>query len=291
VLEEIRTTGQANAAAVDGWRSMLSAGRMRSVLTLARGIVARKTDDLDSDPTFSTLPAGSWIFNAVSCYHTTPACLSPRSPAAATGQASPIPTERKPSKRCQRRSGPGVRIGQGITGHTTPDGVMPVLQGAGENGKSAVTTDGVVPALGDYASMTSPKLFQASKGTEHSTEQAELRGKRLLIAEDLTEGRSLDITALKQIQDVGTITARYVHKDNFTFQASHSLFSTTNYIPVVNETDQGTWRRLNLLCLPYSFRKPGEPLHSDNDRVGDPTLKGRIRRVRTAATTPSTPGQ
>ena len=31
VLEEIRTTGQANAAAVDGWRSMLSAGRMRSV--------------------------------------------------------------------------------------------------------------------------------------------------------------------------------------------------------------------------------------------------------------------
>jgi putative DNA primase/helicase len=117
-----------------------------------------------------------------------------------------------------------------------------------------------------------------SKGTEHSTERAELRGKRLLIAEELTEGRSLDITALKQIQDVDTITARYVHKDNFTFQASHSLFTTTNYIPVVNETDHGTWRRLNLLCFPYTFRKPGEPLHSDNDRVGDPTLKGRIRR-------------
>jgi hypothetical protein len=129
---------------------------------------------------------------------------------------------------------------------------------------------------GDYASMASPKLFQSSKGSEHSTERAELRGKRL-IAEELTEGRSIDITALKQIQDVTTITARYVHKDNFTFQASHSLLTTTNYIPVVNETDHGTWRRLALLIFPYTFRKPGEPLHSDSDRVGDPTLKARIR--------------
>jgi putative DNA primase/helicase len=170
-----------------------------------------------------------------------------------------------------------VRIGQGITGHTTPDGVMPVLQGAGENGKSALTTDGPVPALGGYASMASPKLFHASKGSEHSTERAELRGKRLLIAEELTEGRSIDITALKQIQDVGMITARYVHKDNFTFRASHSLFTTTNYIPVVNETDHGTWRRLALLVFPFTFRKPGEELQGRSDRVGDPTLKARIR--------------
>ena len=32
--------------------------------------------------------------------------------------------------------------------------------------------------------MASPTLFQASKGSEHSTERAELRGKRLLIAEE-----------------------------------------------------------------------------------------------------------
>lgn len=37
-------------------------------------------------------------------------------------------------------------------------------------------------------------------------------------------------------------------------------------------------RRLALLCFPFTFRKPGEPLHSNNDRVGDPTLKARIRR-------------
>jgi putative DNA primase/helicase len=92
----------------------------------------------------------------------------------------------------------------------------------------------------------------------------------------LTEGRSIDVTALKQIQDVGMITARYVHRDNFTFRASHSLLTTTNYVPIVNETDHGTWRRLALLCFPYTFRKPGEPLHGDNYRIGDPTLKARV---------------
>jgi putative DNA primase/helicase len=269
-----------NPKIIDGWHSMLSAGRMRSVLSLARGIVARKAGDLDPDPDLLNTPGGVVDLQRGELLPHDPSLRITR---ITSGSYRPGFTHPDWGKALQalpeaERSWFQARVGQGITGHPTPDGVMPVLQGAGENGKSAVTTDGVVPALGDYASMASRKLFQASKGTEHSTERAELRGKRLLIAEELTEGRSLDITALKQIQDVGTITARYVHKDNFTFQASHSLFTTTNYIPVVNETDHGTWRRLNLLCFPYTFRKSGEQLHSDNDRVGDPTLKGRIRR-------------
>jgi hypothetical protein len=100
----------------------------------------------------------------------------------------------------------------------------------------------------------------------------------LLIAEELTEGRSIDVTALKQIQDVGMITARHVFQKNMTFRASHSLFTTTNYVPVVNETDHGTWRRLALLRFPYTFRKPGKALQSDSDRVSDPTLKARIKQ-------------
>jgi putative DNA primase/helicase len=77
---------------------------------------------------------------------------------------------------------------------------MPVLQGAGENGKSLLTTDGLVPALGDYALVASPKLFQFSKGSEHSEERATLRGRRLLIAEELTEGGSIDVTALNRFR-------------------------------------------------------------------------------------------
>jgi P4 family phage/plasmid primase-like protien len=279
VLEEIRAAGQANSSAVDGWRSMLSAGRMRSVLALARGIVERRADEVDTDLDLLNTPAGVVDLRTGELLPHDPALLMTKITSGSYRPGCTHPDWEKALEALPEaeRGWLQVRIGQGITGHTTPDGVMPVLQGAGENGKSALTTDGPVPALGGYASMASPKLFQASKGTEHSTERAELRGKRLLIAEELTEGRSIDVTALKQIQDVSMITARYVHKDNFTFKASHSLFTTTNYVPVVNETDHGTWRRLSLLVFPYTFRNPGEPLHSDSDRIGDPTLKGRIR--------------
>ncbi len=160
----------------------------------------------------------------------------------------------------------------------TDTGHLPILQGSGENGKSLLTTDGLVPALGDYADVASPRLFAADRGSDHSTERADLRGKRLLIGEELSEGRSLDITALKRIQDVAHIKARYLYRDNITFQTSHSLFVTTNYVPVVSEVDHGTWRRLALVRFPYTFRKRAEDCIGDQDRVGDPGLKGRIKR-------------
>jgi putative DNA primase/helicase len=170
-----------------------------------------------------------------------------------------------------------VRFGQGSTGHPTPDGRLLVLMGGGQNGKSLLTTDGILPALGDYGAPASHKLFMSTRGSEHSTEMADLRGQRLLIAEELTEGRSIDVTALKRIQDVGQIKARYVHRDNITFTASHTLMCTTNNVPVITETDHGTWRRLALVRFPYRFVNPGQPTEGPNDRPGDATLKMRIK--------------
>jgi putative DNA primase/helicase len=170
-----------------------------------------------------------------------------------------------------------VIIGQAITGHKMPDGVVPILQGGGENGKSLLTTDGLLPALDGYGSAASAKLFASSKN-EHSTERADLRGQRLVIAEELTEGRSIDVTALKQVVDVTRIRARRTHRDNMEFDATHTLMATTNYVPVIAETDHGTWRRLALVRFPFTFVKPGQPITDpDRERRGDPTLKGRLK--------------
>jgi len=64
---EAFSSGQANKEAVSGWLSMLSAGRMRSVLTLARGIVERKVDELDADPDLINTPAGVVDLRTGSC--------------------------------------------------------------------------------------------------------------------------------------------------------------------------------------------------------------------------------
>jgi putative DNA primase/helicase len=276
---EAHRDGQATTQAIDGWRSMLSAGRMRAVLTLARGIAERKIEELDADPDLLNTPSGVVDLRAGELLQHDPGLLITKITSGSYRPGFTHPDWEKALEALPKseRAWLQMRIGQAITGHTTPDGVMPVLQGSGENGKSALTTDGPVPALGGYATMASTKLFQAGKGSEHSTERADLRGQRLLVAEELTEGRSIDVAALKQIQDVGIIKARYIRQDNITFRTSHSLMTTTNYIPVVSETDHGTWRRLALLRFPYTFRKPGQELQGAADRIGDPTLKARIK--------------
>jgi len=281
--DRLKNKDDATAAAdVDGWRGMLSKNRASSVLSMARGIVERKAADFDADPDLLNMPSG--VFNFT------------------TGEVMPHSSEFLHTKITSGSYRPGfthpdwdralevlpadvmewfrVRVGQAITGHTTPDGIVPIMKGGGENGKGLLMTDGILPAFGDYASPASPKLFASAKN-EHSTERAELRGQRLVIAEELTEGRSIDVTSLKQIADVGRIKARRTHKDNMEFESSHSIFATTNYTPVIAETDHGTWRRLALVVFPFTFVKPGQPITDpENERRGDPTLKARIKAGR-----------
>jgi putative DNA primase/helicase len=270
--------GELDAAVVAGWHKRLSAAAITAVVRLAAGEVRRDAADFDADPDVLNTPNG---------------IVDTR-----TGEVAEHDPDRLITKITSGSYRPGfthpdweqalaalpdqttrdwlqARIGQGATGHRSPDGVNVILQGGGENGKGAIGTDGVVPALGDYASVASHKLI-AGDARDHSEEQASLRGRRLLIAEELTEGRALNVTAIKRISDVASITARHVYGRNMTFDATHTLLATTNYMPVVNEVDHGTWRRLALLIFPYTFRKPHEQLLRDTDRRGDPDLKRRI---------------
>ncbi len=265
-------------AAIHGWHSMLAVNRMRAVISLAKGIVERTADEFDADPDLLNTPAGVVHLQSGQVQAHIPDFLVTK---ITSGAYRPGYTHRDWDQALtalpeELRAWFQVRAGQAITGHPTPDGIIPIMQGGGENGKSALTTDGIVPALGDYAAPVSPKLI-ASVKEEHSTERADLRGQRFLIAEELTEDRALNVTAIKQITDVSVIRARHVFRDNFTFQASHSLFVATNYIPVINETDHGTWRRLALVKFPFTFRKRHEALTAPTDRRGDPGLKTRLR--------------
>jgi putative DNA primase/helicase len=276
----MRSGGDAAAAEVDGWRTMLAANRMRTVVAAARGIVEKPAASFDNDPDLLNTPDG--VVNMLTgdllphdpdllCTKITSGCYRPGFTHPDWDRAlAVLPTEAMTWLQAV--------VGQAITGHPMPDGVVPILKGGGENGKSMMFTDGLVPALGGYAGPASAKLFE--KG-QHSTEQVNLRGMRLVVAEELTEGRSIDITALKRVVDVAVITARETHKNNITFPASHTLFATTNYTPIIAETDDGTWRRLVLVVFPYRYVKPGLPIQDpERERRGDPTLKGRIRANR-----------
>jgi putative DNA primase/helicase len=281
VAEQVRT-GQVDASLIGKYLPLLQRTKIEGLVKLARGIAGVKTDaaELDADPDLLNTPSGVVDLRTGELRRHDPNLLMTRITKGAYREAYTHPdwTAALQALDEPERVWLQARFGQGITGRTTPDGVLPILKGTGENGKSLLTTDGPMVALGDYGDVASPKLIaSASRNTEHSTEMADLRGKRFLIAEEMTEGRALNVTVIKRIMDVGRIKARLVHRDNISFTASHSLFATTNYTPVVAETDHGTWRRLAMVEFPYTFRKEHEPIERPEHRRGDAGLKRRVK--------------
>lgn len=171
-----------------------------------------------------------------------------------------------------------LRYGQAATGYTPESDDMMVLTGNGSNGKSLWTTDGAISALGDYAVLASPNLIShkgEGSGAAASPERAALRGQRFVVVEELPEGRSLNIAEIKRVVGTSQITARSLYKNDISFRASHTLFVTSNYIPSVAETDEGTWRRLCRVDFPLKYVS-GEP-QSPHERQGDIGLKTRLR--------------
>lgn len=165
-----------------------------------------------------------------------------------------------------------IRMGQAATGDNSKDVMF--LVGMGANGKSAYTSEGVFPALGDYAHLAQPTLISKGQGTGATPDRAALRGVRFALIEELPESHALSVEEIKRIADTAVITARMLHANPLTYVASHSLFVTSNTEPAVAEVDHGTWRRLLLMSFPYTFVEKPE---ADYERQGDPTLKRRIR--------------
>ncbi|WP_309032593.1 DNA primase family protein [Streptomyces alfalfae] len=166
-----------------------------------------------------------------------------------------------------------ARLGQALTGHPPDDDVLPILQGGGQNGKSAVLGS-VLAAMGTYANTVPDSLLLSADG--HPTDRMTLRGLRVGVIEELPEGRHLATATIKKIMGTPEISARLMRADFVTFKATHALLVSTNYRPEVSETDHGTWRRLALVNFPYRYLPPSEVLVAETDRHGDPGLRQRL---------------
>lgn len=169
-----------------------------------------------------------------------------------------------------------VRFGQSITGHMTPDDVLLLLRGGGENGKSTVL-NAIKSALGSYGTYVSDRVLLADPGS-HPTELMDFRGARFALTEELPDEARLNVKRLKDVVGTPIMKARRMRQDPVEFAATHSLFLSTNPLPIVTDTDHGTWRRLALVQFPYRYMKPGvEADESRGERRGDPGLRDRLR--------------
>lgn len=259
----------------------LSAAKIEAVVRLARAVVARDASDFDAQP--DLLNVGNGIVDLRTGE------LGPHDSALLLTRWTPThyaPSARHNDWEAALQALPNVdvaghlqeRFGQAVTGYPVPDDVNVFLRGGGENGKSTLVAP-IGRALGNHCVALSERVLTARDG-DHPTEMTELEGARIATLEELPKGARLNVKRLKDLSGVDEIKARKMREDARGFKATHSLFVTTNFMPVVSETDRGTWRRFQLIDFPFTFKKPTEPLVVDTDRHGDPGLRERLKQGR-----------
>ena len=126
-----------------------------------------------------------------------------------------------------------------------------VHYGLGANGKSTIL-DTISEVLNDYAGTAAPGLLMSKGNERHPTEIADLFGRRMVTAQESSEGGVLREDFVKQATGGDRLKARYMRADFFEFAPTHKLQMLTNHKPVIKGQDGGIWRRV--LLVPYRAR-------------------------------------
>lgn len=261
----------------DAWFGLMQRARLDAICSLAQGIQLVDDDAFDNHPDMLNVANGVVDLRNGVLYPPDPMLLMTKMAGAAyvpgamhhqdwTAALDALPPD--------VRGWYQVRCGQGATGHMTPDDKLIFHQGSGENGKTTVTT-GIRGALGDYYVNVSHRALLADPH-QHSTELMAFRGARFALTEETPEERRLSVVRLKQAVGTPQMKARFMRQDEVEWEATHSLFVSSNYKLQIEETDHGVWRRLVLVRFPYTF-KSADDLSGDDDRLRDPNLRERIR--------------
>ena len=118
--------------------------------------------------------------------------------------------------------------------------------GAGSNGKS--TFMNVLSALmGDYATTANASTIMSKPTSNISNDVARLKGARLVMINELEDGKRLAEAEIKTMTGGEALTARYLHQEFITFYPQFKLHLTSNYKPSVYDNSHGLWRRINLI--------------------------------------------
>lgn len=143
-------------------------------------------------------------------------------------------------------------VGYLLVGDTSEQSLH-FLYGLGANGKS-VFCEVLMRLLGDYALAVSPDLIMLKRHGGIPNDVARLRGIRVALMNETSQGARFDEAKLKDLTGGDTLTARFLHQEFFDFAPTHRIIIRGNHKPAIDGTDEGIWRRLRL--VPFSVSIP-----------------------------------
>lgn len=142
--------------------------------------------------------------------------------------------------------------GYSLTG-VTQEQQLTFMWGPGGNGKGTFLNS-LVEIWGDYAKVAPMEMFTASKFDRHPTELADLKGARLVTAQETQEGRRWDESKVKALTGGDRVKARFMAKDFFEFTPTFKLVFAGNHKPGIANLDDAIQRRFHL--VPFTIKPP-----------------------------------
>lgn len=155
-----------------------------------------------------------------------------------------------------------VLCGYAMTGDTS-EHLLAFIYGPGGNGKS-VFLNTIGGVLGDYHTAAAMETFTESHHDRHPTDLAMLRGARLVTCAETSEGRAWAETRIKQMTGGDPISARFMHRDFFTYHPTFQLLIVGNHKPQLRNITDAMRRRLAMIPFVHA---PSNPDHALGDKL------------------------
>lgn len=162
-------------------------------------------------------------------------------------------------------------VGYSLTGDTSEQCLF-FLYGLGRNGKS--TCIGTVrKLLGPYGHKTNTDMLMVRDRNGGPREDlADLKGKRLVVASEIEDGKRLAVVLIKEMTGGESIRADRKHEHAFEFVPTHKIWLSGNHKPVITDTTFSIWRRVKLIpftvTIPESECDPDLPLKLEKEMPG-----------------------
>jgi putative DNA primase/helicase len=142
--------------------------------------------------------------------------------------------------------------GYALTG-VTHEHALFFLYGKGANGKTTFKK-AVSGILADYHRAAPIETFTATKTDRHPTELADLRGARLVTANETEEGRRWAESRINMLTGGDRVRARFMRQDLFEFTPQLKLVIDGNHKPSLRSVNEAARRRFNL--IPFTVTIP-----------------------------------
>jgi putative DNA primase/helicase len=145
-------------------------------------------------------------------------------------------------------------VGYSFTGDISEQCLF-LLHGFGANGKSTFL-NAIRRAVGDYGYNMPFTTLEVDRRCSVPNDLAALVDRRLVTSSETNEVIKLNEGRVKALTGGDPVTARFLHKEFFTFRPAAKFWLGVNHKPRVTDDSHGFWRRVRL--VPFTQQFPGD---------------------------------